>query len=302
MTEQSRTGAQANGTDFLRRARQRSGLSMREVARRIKVSPATMSAIETGKTRLTVQRLQHIAEALGVSVGELLKAADVAAPIASPPAEPGSDGTSGTSGTSGTRNWRIFDPPDIDPVLLSAIEVFVRMGYHGATVRMIAGGSGMSIAGVYHHYPSKQSLLVAALDLTMSELRWRVLAAREDGATPAQSLAYMVEALALFHTHRSDRALIGASEMRSFEPEHRPRIAALRNEIQYLLDEQISLASDQGDIRTPHPHDAGRAISTMCTSLPQWFKPDGPLSPEDIASEYAQFALDMMQVRTPSAE
>lgn len=296
MTEQSRIGAQANGTDFVRSARQRSGLSMREVARRINVSPATMSAIETGKTGLTVQRLQHIADALGVSVVGVLKAADVTAPIASPPAELGSDGT------SGTRNWRIFDPSDIDPVLLSAIEVFVRMGYHGATVRMIAGGSGMSIAGVYHHYPSKQSLLVAAFDLAMSDLRWRVLAAREDGATPTQSLAYMVEALALFHTHRSDLALIGASEMRSFEPEHRPRIAALRNEIQYLLDEQISLASDQGDIRTPHPRDAGRAISTMCTSLPQWFKADGPLSPEDIASEYAQFALDMMQVRIPPAE
>lgn len=296
MAEQSMTGAQADDTDFVRRARKRSGLSMREVARRINVSPATMSAIETGKTGLTVQRLQHIAEALGVSVGEVLKAADMTAPFAPSPTEPGSDGT------SGTRNWRIFDPPDIDPVLLSAIEVFVRMGYHGATVRMIASGSGMSIAGVYHHYASKQSLLVAALDLTMSELRWRMLAAREDGATPAQSVAYMVEALALFHTHRSDVALIGASEMRSFEPEHRPRIAALRNEIQYLLDEQISLASDQGDIRTPHPNDAGRAISTMCTSLPQWFKPDGSLSPEDIASEYAQFALDMLQVRTLSAE
>ncbi|MBC7595725.1 MAG: TetR family transcriptional regulator [Kineosporiaceae bacterium] len=296
MTERPKIGTQANGTDFVRSARQRSGLSMREVARRINVSPATMSAIETGKTELTVKRLQHIADALGVSIVGVLKAADVTAPIASPPAEPSSEGN------SGTRNWRVFDPPDIDLVLSSAIEVFVRMGYHGATVRMIAGGSGMSIAGVYHHYPSKQSLLIAAFDLTMSELRWRVLAAREDGATPTQSLANMVEALALFHTHRSDLALIGASEMRSFEPEHRPRIAALRNEIQYLLDEQISLASDQGDIRTPHPHDAGRAISTMCTSLPQWFKTDGRLSPEDIASEYAQFALDMMQVRTPSAE
>lgn len=274
---------------------------MREVARRINVSPATMSAIETGKTGLTVQRLQHIAEALGVSVGAVLKAADVTAPFAPSPADPSSDVASGTK-KSDARNWRIFDPPDIDPVLLSAVEVFVRMGYHGATVRMIASGSGMSIAGVYHHYASKQSLLVAALDLTMSELKWRMLAAREDGATAAQSLAYMVEALALFHTHRSDVALIGASEMRSFEPEHRPRIAALRNEIQYLLDEQISLASDQGEIRTPHPHDAGRAISTMCTALPQWFKPDGPLTPEDIASEYAQFALDLMQVRTPAAE
>ena len=37
----------------------------------------------------------------------------------------------------------------------------------------------MSVPDVYHHYRSKQDLLVAILDMTMSELLVRVTAARD---------------------------------------------------------------------------------------------------------------------------
>jgi hypothetical protein len=32
----------------------------------------------------------------------------------------------------------------------------------------------------------------------------------------------------------------------------------------------------------------------MCTSLPQWFHLGGPTSPEQIAAEYARFALGLL--------
>ncbi|HEX4248058.1 MAG TPA: hypothetical protein VH008_09325, partial [Pseudonocardia sp.] len=104
----------------------------------------------------------------------------------------------------------------------------------------------------------------------------------------------MVEALALFHTHRWELAFIGASEMRSLEPGNRRRIAELRNHVQLLLDDAIDAAIADGALRTPSPRHAGRAIATMCTSLPQWFHLGGPTTPERIATEYAQFALGLL--------
>jgi AcrR family transcriptional regulator/DNA-binding XRE family transcriptional regulator len=274
----------------VRRARTLRSVSLRELARRISVSPATMSAIETGTTPLTVARLFQIGEALAVSVIELI--GDEAAPGESRVEDAGS--ACAAPGGNPSR-WRIFEPLEPGPVMAAAIQAFVRWGYHGATVRMIARSAGMSVPGVYHHYASKQELLVAVLNLTMSELRWRLIAAREEGHTPRERFALMVEALALFHTHRRDLAFVGASEMRSLEPGDHTHIASRRNEIQYALDEQVSLAIADGSFRTAHPHDAGRAVATMCTSLPQWFSAAGPSSPENIATEYAQFALDMMR-------
>lgn len=49
-----------------------------------------------------------------------------------------------------------------------------------------------------------------------------------------------------------------------------------------------------GGLAVSHSPDAGKAIATMCTALVQWFQPDGPTTPEQIAKEYAQFALRLL--------
>jgi Tetracyclin repressor-like, C-terminal domain len=111
-----------------------------------------------------------------------------------------------------------------------------------------------------------------------------------------------VEALALFHAHRGQLAFIGASEMRGLAPANRRRIAHLRVDVQHLLDDAIDEAIAAGVLTTPTPRLAGRAIATMCTSLPQWFRLGGPATPEQIAADYAQFALGLLRYRTPSVE
>ncbi|MEV4208314.1 TetR family transcriptional regulator [Nocardia salmonicida] len=271
----------------VRQARTAAGLSLRAVAQRIGVSPATLSAVETGKTGASVARLRSLAVELGTTVAWLIgdqprRAHDARLDVRSPHTGATAD------------SWREFPPLDIDPVLAAAIDSFVETGYHGATMRSIAARAGMSVPGVYHHYRDKQDLLVRALDLTMDELHRRVRAARLDGANGRERVIRVVEALALFHTHHRELAFIGASEMRSLNPADRDRITSSRNEIQYILDADIDTALAEADSSTDRARDAGRAIATMCTALPQWFRLDGPSSPEQIATAYADFALGLL--------
>jgi transcriptional regulator with XRE-family HTH domain len=67
----------------LRVERHRVGLSARELARRLRVSPSLVSQIETGKIQPSVRTLYAMVNALGVSVDELF----------APPARPGSIGS-----------------------------------------------------------------------------------------------------------------------------------------------------------------------------------------------------------------
>lgn len=257
------------------------------------MSPGTLSAVENGKTGVSVERLRRVAAALDVPAAALLDEV---------PSEPARSSRAATvpTGPAGERgSWRDFAPMPIDTVLAAAIRAFVLTGYHGASMRSIAGLAGMSVPGVYHHYASKQDLLVRVLDLTMADLIWRVEQARDEGSDPIERVSLVVEALALFHARRNDLAFIGASEMRSLEPEAYRRIARLRTEVQALLDQQISEAISEGGLSVTHPDDAGKAIATMCTSLAQWFHPDGPTTPEQIAKEYAQFALRLLGFRRP---
>ncbi|WP_280506430.1 helix-turn-helix domain-containing protein, partial [Nocardia farcinica] len=54
--------------EAIRAARRAAGLSLRELARRIEVSPATLSAVENGRTGLSVARLARLAHETGAAV------------------------------------------------------------------------------------------------------------------------------------------------------------------------------------------------------------------------------------------
>jgi AcrR family transcriptional regulator/transcriptional regulator with XRE-family HTH domain len=267
----------------VRSAREAAERTLRGTAADLGVSPATLSAVEHGKTPLTVDRLQRLATLLDVPAARLLAGEET--PTSS---------TLAAAGRADEHDWRDFSGIEGDPVLEAATRVFVRRGFHAAAMREVAAEAGLSVAGVYHHYPSKHQILVALLDITMAEIRWRMEAARREGRTPVESFALMVEALALFHAVRGDLAFLGASEMRGLEGEDLVRVTGLRNGVQYALDEQVRLCLATGDFAVEDPHTAGRAIATMCTSLPGWFRPDGPLSAPQVASQYAGFGLALM--------
>ncbi|BBX24392.1 hypothetical protein MTER_38030 [Mycolicibacter terrae] len=275
----------------IRAARRARGLTVRELARRLQVSAATVSAVENGKTGISVTRLQQYAQALGVTETQILQG--------TVPGPTPSDDTSAIEDPQSVhRDWRTFPPLVVGAVLSAAIDAFVDTGYHGSTMRDVAARAGMSVPGIYHHYPDKQALLVAILDATMAELHWRVEAARTGAATGIEEVRRIVEALALFHTHRQKSAFIGASEMRSLTAANRQRIAESRNALQHILDAAIDRVADEGGAAVLDDvgdrRIAGRAIATMCTSLPQWFNAAGPATPEETAHAYAEFAVSLL--------
>ena len=284
----------------VRQARMATGTSLRSLARQLGVSPATLSQIETGRTGLSVHRLSRIAEALGLTVPQILDVV-VAPPDAAPPDDVPAAGAGPAQphrppGPATRLRWREYGPLEIDPVLRAALDEFLAFGYHGATVRGIAARAGLSVSGIYHYYTSKQHMLVAILDLTMADLLARARVASEEGRDPVERFCLLVENLALYHTHRRELGFVGAAEMRSFEPANRARIAELRTVQQRMVDHEVAEAVRLGRFRGDHPHEAARAVVTMCTALPTWWRPDGPLSPEQIAAQYVGFARQMLGV------
>lgn len=283
----------------IRSIREARGLSLRALAALLEVSPGTLSALERDLTPITVQRLEHVATVLDVEARELL----------TPSALAGSKRVSLSELTHGVgspaaqrerRSWREFDSVELDPILQAATRLFVVHGFHATTMREVAAAAGMSVAGVYHHYPCKEAILVALLDFTMSEIAWRIEAARAEGQDALQSFALMVESLALFHAVRGDLAFLGASEMRGLGDPERARVTALRDDVQHALDRQAQAVVDTGEVTAlgiDEVRVATRAIATMCTSLPSWFRVGGPMDAGDVARRYAQYALALLDWR-----
>ena len=186
-------------------------------------------------------------------------------------------------------HWRGFSVPVLPPLLGAALECFVEHGYHGTAIRTVATRAGLSVPGLYHHYPSKQALLVGIAESAMADLYARSTAAlAEAGADVEDRFALLIECLVLVHAYRWEHAFIAASEIRSLEPAARARHIAARDRQQKLLDDVVAEAVRGGRLNAPHPKDASRAVTTMCTGVASWYRAGGPLSPEELAGRYVQ--------------
>jgi AcrR family transcriptional regulator len=183
----------------------------------------------------------------------------------------------------------------LDPVLRAAVDEMAEVGYHAATIRTIADRCGMSVSAVYNYYDSKQHILMAICELCMAETVGRARAARDQGASPVERFALLIEHLVLVHTHRRELAFILASEMRSLEPDNLRAITRLRTEVQRMVDREVEAAVAAGRFRVDHPRDASRAVITMCVAIPTWWSPGGSLGPAQVAERYVGFALDLMR-------
>lgn len=184
--------------------------------------------------------------------------------------------------------------PGAVKVVEAATRQFADRGYHGTSVRDIASDAQMTVAGLYHHFPSKQELLrwimVESLEDVLHRTRAALAAVADD---PRARLRALVVAWLRFHTERQDEALIGSAELRSLEPANREAVVALRDEQEALFHGVIEDGRAAGTFTTPHPKEATRAIITMGWAVASWFRRSGPLTPDELGERYALLALQL---------
>ena len=187
-------------------------------------------------------------------------------------------------------------------VLDAAVQNFQRVGYHGTSMRDIATGAGFTVASIYNHFPSKQRILqeimVGILTDALAATRSAVLRA---GALPHDQLRALMHAWLVFHTERRDEAVVGATEIRSLDPDGRRLVVALRDEQEHLFREVVEHGAETGAFGTPHPAEAVRALIAMGTSVASWYRPGGGLTPRQMGERYARLALGLVEAQTDRA-
>ncbi|WP_192860090.1 TetR family transcriptional regulator [Mycobacterium sp. MS1601] len=260
------------------------GITLREMAFRLGVSPATMSAVENGRTGISPLRLTELARVLEVSADDLL----------TPLPQTGCPAEQSTTDDAALRDWRRYDRLAFDGPLGAALEAFLDVGYHGSTMRDIARRAGLSVPGIYHHHASKQEMLFSILHFTMADLTRRCELVLAESESAVDRFSLLVENLALFHTHRRDLGFIGVVEMRSLEEPDYSRIMLMRNKVQEMVTTEVERGRREGAFVVDEPREAARAVVTMCTGLAQWFSPGGSASAEEVARRYVGYGLRLV--------
>ncbi len=270
----------------IRARRIEAGLTVRDLADHLHVSPATVSAIENGRTGISAVRVAEVAALLNTPVDTLLNPARATA-AARIHSDGGDDG----------QDWRRFEPLALEQPLRAALEHFSEVGYHATTMRELADRANMSVPGIYHYYSGKEELLAALLDLTLDDVLDRCGRAIAAGDSPVERFTNLVECMALFHAHRAKLGIVAAGEARGLTGEAAQRVRTRGRAVAHLFKAQVLHGCASGAFGTQNPEEAALAVQDMCVGLARWFTEGGRLNAEQIAAEYAEFALNLVECR-----
>jgi AcrR family transcriptional regulator len=156
-------------------------------------------------------------------------------------------------------------------ILRAAIEVMGELGYEGASMRDMAGRAGVSVAALYHHFPSKVELLREfldeAYDVTMRRLVRRMAEAEQ---TPAAQLDELVGTLIASSLHDEFARLaanVAFHEYTRLPPPERKRIDKKRRRVLDLATRVIEAGVQSGEFGASDPKEAARAVLTLASSL-----------------------------------
>ena len=177
-------------------------------------------------------------------------------------------------------------------VLRRAIELFNTQGYDATSVGDLARDLGLTKSAIYHHVPSKQALLSAALDEALDGL---------DAAIDA--------AVAATGTSASERLRTALEQSVLVLAEHLPAVTLLlrvrgNSEVELaalerrrVVDEQlaglVAAAVAEGALRDDlDPEVVSRLLFGTVNSLVEWYRPGGALEPADLARTVASLAFE----------
>lgn len=106
-------------------------------------------------------------------------------------------------------------------ILDACIQEFGRSGFYGATMKDIAARAEMSHPGLLHHFPTKESLLLAVLDYrdTRSTAVWQA-ALDELGNTPENTVRAMLAVVVANELEPGLAALHASLSAEATNPEH----------------------------------------------------------------------------------
>jgi TetR/AcrR family transcriptional regulator, cholesterol catabolism regulator len=197
-----------------------------------------------------------------------------------------------TANSSTSRRRR---PSRRDEILRRTAHLFLAQGFEIVSLLDVARACGISKAGLYYHFRSKQELLAAiisyAQDLHEEEVK-KVLSV--SSGDDADDLRRVIHSHAMMMTQEDDAAfaILAVDEIRSLLPADREQIARRKRSYLGVIRERLTRLAAAGRLRDVDITMATHTLAGMVLWLPKWYRQPGRLSAEQMADEITKLAMN----------
>ena len=174
----------------------------------------------------------------------------------------------------------------------TATALFRARGFAATSMRELATELGLEAGSLYSHIKSKEEILHrVCFDLAEAFFAGFDAATLITNSPIATQLRHAIEAHVRVLTHDSAASAVFLHEWRHLSEPARTEFLALRDRYEASFRELIQRGIATGELHAP---DAAFAALTLLASLnwlPSWYRPDGKLTPDEIAHRLAEQLL-----------
>lgn len=187
-----------------------------------------------------------------------------------------------------------------ESIIDAAVHLFNQNGYHATSMRDIAQVVDLKKPSLYHHFDSKEDILLAILEKGMEQFiaEMETIAASENGCK--QKLVAAVEAHARLIADNPEGAAVFLHEDRGLGEEYLSEYVAKRDRVEQLFRAIVKQGIDEGVFREADVAITTQALLGAVNWMTRWYRPQGRLSAEQIADVFCDlFLYGLVQPTTP---
>jgi AcrR family transcriptional regulator len=172
-----------------------------------------------------------------------------------------------------------------------ASALFSHRGYRATSMRDIARELDIQGASLYAHIPSKEAVLASIVERAADRFHQAIQPIAEGPGTAAGRLRRMIAAHVRVVAESRERAHVFLFEWTSLGPDRRDAVARSRNAYEDQFTKVIAEGVASGELAPADARMAAVFLLSAMNALVHWYRPDGPLSPDAIATQYADLFL-----------
>jgi len=170
-----------------------------------------------------------------------------------------------------------------DELLLAAERLFSERGYEATSVRDIADALAIKAGSLYSHIATKEDLLWEVLGRAADRYFEALQPIVESDLVTVEKLRRLIAAHVRVITQSASAAAVYTTEWRHLTEPRRREFAARRDAYERIVRGLVHDSIREGSFGDVDEKFATLLILSSINWVYQWYRPDGPMTPEEIA-------------------
>ena len=174
-----------------------------------------------------------------------------------------------------------------EAVLKTAAQLFLEKSYGRTSMNDVADRLNITKPALYHYFNNKEDILLECYRLGVGLIEETLNEIADHGGNGLQKVEAFIQSYAIVMTVNFGRCVMRLDEG-DLTSEARTEVRTYKRKIDRRLRSFLQEGIDDGSIAPCDTKIAAFAIAGALNWICMWYEPDGALSPEEIAAQFAQ--------------